>query len=426
MSNSWNNSDSADPSPWRPPQPEGDAGPAKDTARDALFTQLGDQFAAQQAPMSPAPPDDVTVVSQRHAEIALFRQRLFHITPRTFVTLLIVLANAAVFVLMTIDSGELFSPNVQTLVEWGGNTGSKTLDGQWWRLITCMFVHVGIIHIGLNMWVLWGLGHLVERLVGNVGFFVMYFVAGIAGSVASVLWNPHVVSAGASGAVFGVFGALMGFVFLRRDSVPREIFQNLRNSGGMFLAYNLLFGLSVPGIDMAAHLGGLAAGAVCGVLMSQPLDRITAWRRTVRNVLTTVVAAGLLAIVAHFWLLPMSHYVVAWRGFFQVETQAVEAFEKARTQYNEQGMDDAEFIAAVESDVIAPWDEARREVVRLGTPPDRVQSQADLIIQYAEVRQQAWESLVVAIRDSDNEAMQRYQEHTQATERLLKEINGDG
>ena len=73
------------------------------------------------------------------------------------------------------------------------------MNGQWWRLVTCMFVHFGILHLAFNMWVLWDLGRLVERLVGNVGFVVLYFLSGIAGSIASLVWNPTVVSAAPRG-----------------------------------------------------------------------------------------------------------------------------------------------------------------------------------------------------------------------------------
>ena len=139
----------------------------------------------------------------------------------------------------------LFSPRGETLVAWGANYGPLTLDGQWWRLLTCTFVHIGIIHIGLNMWVLWDIGQLVERLTGNVGFLLLYLLSGLFGSLASVYWNPEVLSAGASGAVFGAFGGLMGFVLLRGDSIPKSILGPLRNSGTSFLFYNLIFGFSI-------------------------------------------------------------------------------------------------------------------------------------------------------------------------------------
>jgi rhomboid protease GluP len=201
-------------------------------------------------------------VRGEHPQQALVRfwQRLFQITPYVLVTPAIVGINGVVFLLMTLDSGALLLPPVETLIDWGANYGPRTLDGQAWRLLTSTFVHIGIIHIALNMWVLWNIGQLVERLAGNVGFLILYLLSGLFGSLASVFWNPAVLSAGASGAVFGAFGGLMGFVLLRGDSIPKGVLGRLRNSGLTFLFYNMIFGLSIPGIDMAAHLGGLAAG----------------------------------------------------------------------------------------------------------------------------------------------------------------------
>jgi rhomboid protease GluP len=145
------------------------------------------------------------------------------------------------------------------------------------------------------MWVLRDIGQLAERLVGNVGFLLLYLLSGLFGSLASVCWNPMVLSAGASGAVFGAFGGLMGFVLLRGDSIPKSILGGLRNSGGTFLFYNLIFGFSIPGIDMAAHLGGLAAGFACGLILSQPLDQVSSRTRAWRNgVMLALGVAGLL------------------------------------------------------------------------------------------------------------------------------------
>ncbi len=127
-----------------------------------------------------------------------FWQRLIELTPHTLVTPTIVAVNAVIFVLMAIDSGAIFTFRGETLLKWGANFGPWTLDGEWWRLLTCTFVHGGLIHIGLNMWVLWDIGQFVERLAGNVGFLLLYVLSGLFGSLASVYWNPEVLSVGAS------------------------------------------------------------------------------------------------------------------------------------------------------------------------------------------------------------------------------------
>ena len=198
-----------------------------------------------------------------------FQRALVTFTPRLVATPAIVLANILVFAAMIATGVHFFEPTVQSVMDWGANFGPKTANGQWWRLVNCMFLHYGILHLGFNMWVLWDLGRVVERLVGNVGFVVLYFVSGIAGSIASLAWNPLVVSAGASGAVFGVAGALLGLIAFRRDTIPASVLKHLWKSMSAFLFYNIVFGMMASGIDMAAHIGGLIAGFACG-LIPQP------------------------------------------------------------------------------------------------------------------------------------------------------------
>jgi rhomboid protease GluP len=114
---------------------------------------------------------------------------------------------------------------VGSLIAWGANYGPDTItNGQWWRLLTSMFLHIGIVHLAFNMIVLLQIGPFVERLVGNVGFLIVYFVSGFAGNVTSLVWNPYTVSAGASGAIFGLYGLLLGFLLMsRRDSIPTDV-----------------------------------------------------------------------------------------------------------------------------------------------------------------------------------------------------------
>jgi rhomboid protease GluP len=297
--------------------------------------------------------------------IARFWHQLLKITPRTLVTPAIVGVNAVIFLLMTLDGGSLFSPRGETLVAWGANFGPLTLDGQWWRLLTCTFVHIGIIHIGLNMWVLWDIGQLVERLTGNVGFLLLYLLSGLFGSLASVYWNPEVLSAGASGAVFGAFGALMGFVLLRGDSIPKSILGPLRNSGTSFLFYNLIFGFSIKGIDMAAHLGGLAAGFACGLILSQPLDRVSSWTRTWRNgVMLVLGSAGLLIA---WQAAPAAPVDLQGRltQFQAVEQKALDTYNGAVQKFQDDQLSQDEFVRVIETQVLPPWRNVREQFEQL-------------------------------------------------------------
>lgn len=173
----------------------------------------------------------------------------------------------AVYLLMAVAGiSPISGPSVPELVRWGGNAGVLSLgDGQEWRMFTCLWVHIGIIHIGMNMWVLWIIGKFVEPLCGAWRYLLFYVVAGLCGSLASSLVHPRIVSAGASGAIFGLYGIVLGFALRHRHTLPRPLVASLTRSGGMFVLYNLIFGLAVPGIDLSAHVGGLAGGFLLGL-----------------------------------------------------------------------------------------------------------------------------------------------------------------
>ena len=182
-------------------------------------------------------------------------------------------ANVAVFVLMLGAGAGFVTPHAQVHLAWGANYGPATKDGEWWRLFTSMFLHFGVIHLAFNMWALADAGRLVERLFGAAAFLAAYLFAGLTGSLASLLWHADgVVSAGASGAVFGIYGALFAFLFVERGSVPLSALKRLATSGALFVGYALIAGAMVPGIDNACHLGGLFGGCAAGLALSRPLE----------------------------------------------------------------------------------------------------------------------------------------------------------
>jgi rhomboid protease GluP len=133
------------------------------------------------------------------------------------------------------------------------------------------FIHVGAIHLAMNMIGLWQIGGLVERLLGHRAFLLVYLVSGLCGSLASITWHPFVVSAGASGAVFGVYGVLVAYLVRHRGSIPRQVLSQLQKSTVFFLGLNVVFGFQQKGIDMAAHVGGLLGGFLAALVVSRPL-----------------------------------------------------------------------------------------------------------------------------------------------------------
>src|SRR5579864_3388844 len=178
-------------------------------------------------------------------------------------------ANTMVFIAMVLSSGPSLDFTGKVMLHFGANVGPFTLTGDWWRLLTYMFLHGGLMHFAVNMWCLWDLGALCESLYGRWTFGAVYLLTGIAGGVASVGWNPRVFSVGASGAIFGLAGALVASFYLGEFSLPSLAIRGTLKSLVIFLGFSLLFGSMFPGIDKACHAGGLISGLILGALIAR-------------------------------------------------------------------------------------------------------------------------------------------------------------
>jgi rhomboid protease GluP len=204
------------------------------------------------------------------------RRGAWAFAPATYVLLGI---NIAVFLGMLLNRVSILDPTTDQLLRWGANCGPYVLiGGQWWRLFTAMFVHVGIIHIATNMWCLWNLGLLAEPLIGPMGVVAAYVLTGFAGNLLSVAVHPGVpggpegiVGAGASGAIFGLAGVLILLLKSPLLPIPKEELKKLRWSVIQFSILNFgiglytAFGRSPVQIDNMAHLGGFLSGLAFGI-----------------------------------------------------------------------------------------------------------------------------------------------------------------
>jgi rhomboid protease GluP len=211
--------------------------------------------------------------------------------------------NVAVFVAMTLAVGfTVFGSQawLQLSVRLGANYGPYTLSGQWWRLLACVFIHGGLLHIAFNMWCLWNLGRLAESVYGHWTFAAVYLICGLSASLGSLIWhlsNP-VPSVGASGAIFGIAGALISSFYLGEFSLPRAAIGGLQRSVVTFVGYNLFFGAMIGGIDNAAHVGGLLMGLLLGALIAKVAPKQDDFLRRMAVLLIGVlIVAG-----AVFWL----------------------------------------------------------------------------------------------------------------------------
>jgi rhomboid protease GluP len=187
------------------------------------------------------------------------------------VTVALVGLNVLVFAVMVASGAPISGPDPIQLLKWGADYGPVSLGAQPWRILTSNYVHIGIWHIFFNMWCLWDLGRVSEKIFGRWTYLLVYTCCGIAGSLASLWLHPMVVGAGASGAIFGLAGALITALYLGKLPYPGQALGGMMRSLLTFAGYNLVFGAVIPGIDNSAHIGGLLMGLGLGAVLGPQL-----------------------------------------------------------------------------------------------------------------------------------------------------------
>jgi rhomboid protease GluP len=225
---------------------------------------------------------DAPADQQKAASERLFLQALFT-RPNPF-TMIFIGINVGVFVLMCLAGGFAVT-SVDPLVLLGFGAKQNNLiaeQHQYWRLITSIFIHIGIIHLFLNNYALWIVGQEIERIYGSARFVILYLATGIVGSVGSYVFNPQATSAGASGAIFGLFGIMAAFAFRYRKEIPEFLSRDIKRRVIPIIFINLIFGFSVRIVDNSAHIGGLLSGIALALVVPymRPHERITplVWR----------------------------------------------------------------------------------------------------------------------------------------------------
>ena len=180
------------------------------------------------------------------------------------------------------------------MVRLGAKYGPLVFAGEWWRLVTAMFLHAGLLHIGMNLWCLFDLGPEVEGMFGMSKYIVLYLVTGVLGYVVSLFWSPMGLSIGASGAIMGLVGILIGATF-HHGQLGKEY----RSMLWRWVIYIAIFGIFFP-VDNAAHFGGLIAGLILGYLIPEgvPETRPAENLWNALAVISVVIIAGSFALMA--------------------------------------------------------------------------------------------------------------------------------
>jgi rhomboid protease GluP len=222
---------------------------------------------------------------------------LYQRVPRVPVTQLLVIINLLVFMAMLAGGAGLWHSSNSIQLAWGANFGPATQDGEWWRLGSAMFLHFGAIHLTLNLWALWDGGQLGERMYGHARFAGIYFASGLTGNLLSLVAHRGLaVSGGASGAIFGMYGALLVFLWRERRSLHPHEFRWFFWGAAGFAAATLILGFLITGIDNAAHIGGFLTGILGGIIFARPIDAVRSVSRRSRLLAGSVFALAIIIL----------------------------------------------------------------------------------------------------------------------------------
>lgn len=234
-----------------------------------------------------------------------FQERLKSLAPTPWITYLIIAINVLVWGITVINGSGILQAPADKLLLWGGNAASEVQRGEWWRLLTATFLHSGLMHLAMNMLGLVSVGITVERIYGHRLFALIYLGSGLIGSALSLHFSAqHAVSVGASGAVFGIAGALLVGVSQHRNQLPKIFGKQTLSSISLFIIYSLMQGFAHQGIDNAAHVGGLIGGFLLAYLLPERFDmshfiRNLKIRAIVGIVIVFAATTGLAAMAPH-------------------------------------------------------------------------------------------------------------------------------
>jgi rhomboid protease GluP len=325
-------------------------------------------------------------------------------------TVALIAANAVVFAFLLAHGAGLWHAPTEVQLAWGANFGPATQDGGWWRLASAMFMHFGLLHLALNGWALWDVGRLVERLLGPWRLAAAYLGSGLAGNLLSlVIQGNDAVSAGASGAIFGLYGVLLVVLARERSRFDARDFRWLFGAAALFAAVALGLGLFVRGIDNAAHGGGLVAGALLGLLLRRPLGERPLPRRE-RALAGAALAAAIALLLVE---LPAPRYRYGEELAAREAIRAFAAEERALGERWREILQEAEgqsfdaLAGHIDEGIADEYADSFEQLSALHLDPGAPSAAAlERLRRYAQRRSEASHALAEALRRGDEAAAQ--------------------
>lgn len=329
-----------------------------------------------------------------------------------FITPILINLNIFIFALMVFMGVSFMAPTTDSLIQWGANFRPVTLQGQWWRLLTNCFLHIGFFHLLMNMFALMYIGALLEPYLGKIRFLSAYLLTGLLASVTSLWWHDLTVSAGASGAIFGMYGVFL--ILLTTDLIEENARKQLLTSIAVFVGYNLISGLS-GGIDNAAHIGGLVGGLFIGYVYTYSLDTEDTLKQKLKYV--SALTAFFLVIslmVCNSLNNDIVIYENKMKDFVEMEKLAMEVYSRSKYEAKE------DLLYNIRDRGIYYWNEninLLNEADKLSLP-NEIHVRNEMMREYCELRIKSFDLLYKSV----NEDTDKYNVEIQAYDQQILSI----
>ncbi len=340
------------------------------------------------------------------------------ITPTAgyFITPIIVILNILGFAIMAISGVHMIEPSIESLILWGANFRPLTTEGELWRLFTSTFLHIGIFHLLMNMYALVYIGLLLEPYLGKARYLSAYLIAGISGSVASIYWNEFTVSAGASGAIFGMYGVFIALLTTRL--IEKSARKSLLISIGIFVLYNLTNGLK-EGIDNAAHIGGLLSGLIVGYSFYPGLVSPNKILKPVTiGILLFCFSLGSYLIVSNTKS-DLGQYERDMQQFVKLEEKALGLYVLPLTS-------SAEMLFEIKNNGITSWEEGIKLLEKMNSYelPEALHSRNARLMEYCQLRIKSYKTIQKAILEDTDKYDHEINGYNIEIEHIINELSG--
>jgi membrane associated rhomboid family serine protease len=319
--------------------------------------------------------------------------------PKPWVTYVLFGLNLLLWIVMVGAGVDAYKPGNAAMVAWGANFGPLVSDGQWWRLLTAMFVHGDIFHLGFNLYFLWSVGRMCEQIFGRAAYTAVYLASGLLANLVAVVWQPDVISCGASAALFGVFGAFLAFALRRRNMLPEEFVRAVRFNAVLLIGMNLVIGLVVPEISIIAHVAGLLAGFGLGylilVLAEKPVNTPREANALRMRAVAIASLSSVLVLVVGVLVLPR------WENPMPLFERFGARHDELFARYD--AAEPAERVAVIEGELLPFVGEAERSLreLELERVPGDLREMVEDQIRYYELRGQAFTLELEGLRNDD-------------------------